>query len=273
MPILLFSGLFLGIFIAWILLRHLRSARRRAIYAAPFPDDWIHVLNKNVPLYRALPRELQVELHQRTNVFLGQKRFEGCGGLIITDEIRVTIAAQACVLLLNRDTNYFPGFKTILVYPDTYVAAGVRKDGLVETLEDDVRLGESWHRGPVVLSWGDVMREASQDRDGHNVVLHEFAHKLDEENDISDGLPVLGNDSQYKSWAEVLSREYSLLQERAEQGENVVLDEYGATSPAEFFAVATETFFEKPIELKETHPLLYGELRKFYKVDPFQWYQ
>jgi len=117
------------------------------------------------------------------------------------------------------------------------------------------------------------MREASQHRDGHNVVLHEFAHKLDEENDVSDGLPVLGNDSQCKTWAEVLSQEYSLLQERAEQGENVVLDEYGATSPAEFFAVATETFFEKPIELKETHPLLYGELRKFYKVDPIQWYQ
>ena len=124
----------------------------------------------------------------------------------------------------------------------------------------------------MVLSWADVVRGGSQPRDGYNVVLHEFAHKLDEENDESDGLPVLGNDSQYETWAEVLNQEYETLQADAERGEPTVLDEYAATSPSEFFAVATETFFEKPVELKEEHPLLYEELRKFYNVDPSSWY-
>jgi len=272
MPIVLILGLLSGIIAVWFLLRHFRSARRRALRAGPFPDDWIEILNRNVRLYRVLPRDLRDELHRHVNVFLEEKTFEGCGGLTITDEIRVTIASLACVLLLNRKTNYFPGFSTILVYPETYVAPVVRRDGLVETLDESARAGESWHQGPVVLSWADVMRGGSHGRDGFNVVLHEFAHKLDEENRDSDGLPVLGSDSQYKTWAEVLNREYEMLRAHAERGEPTVLDDYAATSPSEFFAVATETFFEKPIELKEERPLLYEELKKFYQVDPSNWY-
>jgi MtfA peptidase len=224
-----------------------------------------------VPIYRRLPRELREQLHGHINVFLGEKEFEGCGGLTLTDEIRVTIAAQACVLLLNRETDYFPGFRTVLVYPETYVAPGTHIDGPIETHGEDIRAGESWHRGPVVLSWGDVMRGTSAHGAAHNVVLHEFAHKLDEENEHSDGLPVLPDSAQQKTWAEVLGREYHALQAAAEKGGDSVLDHYGATSPAEFFAVATETFFETPVALKGKHALLYEELKKFYNVDPFRW--
>jgi Mlc titration factor MtfA (ptsG expression regulator) len=272
MPIVLLSGLIVGVIAVWFLLRRFRLARRRALRAEPFPDDWIRILNRNVPLYRVLPRDLRDQLHRHINVFLQEKTFEGCGGLTITDEIRVTIASLACVLLLNRKTNYFPGFSTILVYPETYVAPVVHRDGLVETHDESVRAGESWHQGPVVLSWADVVRGGSESRDGYNVVLHEFAHKLDEENGQSDGLPILGNHSQYETWAEVLNREYGTLRADAERGKPTVLDEYAATSPSEFFAVATETFFEKPVELKEKLPLLYEELRKFYQVDPSSWY-
>jgi MtfA peptidase len=268
---LIFITLVAGALGAWMLLRRRRTVRRAALLAAPCPGEWLDILDRNVALYRKLPRDLQHGLHGRMNVFLHEKTFEGCGGLTVNDEIRVTIAAQACMLLLNRTTDYFPGFTTILVYPDTFVVPTTHRDGLLETRDVQARLGESWHRGPVVLSWADIVRDASEHRDGCNVVLHEFAHKLDEENDVMDGLPVLAADSHYASWTDVLRQEYVLLQEDAAHGEPSVLDEYGATSPPEFFAVATEAFFETPAELADERPQLYRELKNFYKVDPRRW--
>ena len=272
MPVLLLIGLLLASIIAWFVWRHRRASRRSMLFSTPLRGDWRHILEQKVPLYRVLPAALRDQLHGRINIFLDEKHFTGCGGLEITDGIRLTIAAQACLLLLNRGTNNYPGFKTILVYPDTYVAPEVRRDGMVEILDESERAGESWHRGPVVLSWKDVIRDTSKLRDGRNVVLHEFAHKLDEENDLSDGFPNLRDRSQQQTWASVLSREYDALQEQVDRGEFTVLDEYGALSPAEFFAVVTETFFERPVRLKESHPELYEEFRKFYKLDPFEWY-
>lgn len=224
-----------------------------------------------MPLYRALPDSLRAQLHGHVNVFLEEKVFVGCGGIELTDEMKVTIAAQACVLLLNRITDYFPGFTTILVYPDTYVAREVMSDGLLETVEEQARAGESWHRGPVVLSWEDVIRAAADEFAGENVVLHEFAHKLDEENERLDGLPVLNDRSQYESWAKVFEQEFDSLQRSVERGEATMLDSYGADSPSEFFAVVTETFFERPKELSSEHPQLYEQLRRFYNVDPASW--
>ncbi len=217
-----------------------------------------------------MPESLRSQLHGHMNVFLEEKIFVGCGGLEMRDEIRVTIAAQACVLLLNRLTDYYPGFTTILVYPDTYVAREVTTDGMLETVEEQARAGESWHRGPVVLSWEDVLRVANQ-YSGENVVLHEFAHKLDEENERLDGLPLLGDRSQYESWARVLQSEFQCLKTRAGRSGPSVLDDYGAESPAEFFAVATEAFFERPRELSAQHPQLYEQLRRFYNADPASW--
>ncbi len=271
MPIFIFLTLVIGVLCAWVLLRERRAARRKRLFAAPFPHGWLHILERNVRLYRILPDDLRRELRGQINVFLDAKVFEGCQGLTVTDEIRVTIAGHACLLLLSRATDYFPGFTTVLVYPDTFVVPTSHRDGMLETRDLQPRLGESWHRGPVILSWGDVMRDATEHRDGCNVVLHEFAHKLDEENDVMDGLPVLDSDSHYASWTDVLRKEYSLLQEDAKRGVPQVLDEYGAASPSEFFAVATEAFFETPVELEDEHPKLYAELNKFYKVDPGRW--
>ena len=270
-PIFVLLTLVIGVLCARVLLRERRTARRKRFFAAAIPHGWHRILERNVRLYRILPDDLRRELRGHINVFLDAKVVQGCQGLTVTDEIRVTIAGHACLLLLNRATDYFPGFTTVLVYPDTFVVPTSSTDGPLETRDLQPRLGESWHRGPVILSWSEVMRDATEYRDSCNVVLHEFAHKLDEENDVMDGLPVLDSDSHYASWTDVMRNEYSLLQEDAEHGVPQVLDEYGAASPSEFFAVATEAFFETPVELEDEHPLLYTELKKFYKVDPGRW--
>ncbi len=251
--------------------RILRRSKREKIFQRKFPAAWVDILERKVPLYRALPVTLRTQLHGHINVFLEEKTFVGCDGLEISDEIRLTVAAQACVLLLNRISDYFPGFTTILVYPDTYVAREVISDGLLETVEEHARAGESWHRGPVVLSWRDVLESTEDPLSGENVVLHEFAHKLDEENEQLDGLPVLDDQTQYDSWAEVFSREFESLKASIERGEPSLLDDYGAESPSEFFAVVTETFFQRPEALSAQHPQLYEQLRRFYNVDPADW--
>jgi len=257
----------------WLLREWMRRSRRKRLFASPFPAEWVAILEQDVPLYWLLPEPLRRELHGHINVFLGEKTFEGCGGLEMTDEIRVTIAAQACILLLNRRTKCYPRLRSVLVYPSAYVAKEVERAGSAEVADVQVRLGESWHHGAVVLSWDSVMRGASDIKDGHNVVLHEFAHQLDQEDGAPDGTPILGQRSRYVTWGRVLSRDYKDLQEKTRRGRTTVIDDYGASNPAEFFAVVTETFFEKPQQLKEKHPELYDELKDFYKVDPLEWHK
>ena len=246
-----------------------KNRRRRRLRAEPTPPRWLEILERNVPLYRRLEAEDQRELLGHMRVFLAEKHFEGCGGLEMTDEIRVTIAAQACILLLRRETNYYPRLITILVYPEAYVARSLQPVGGGVMMEgESVRLGEAWKEGVVVLSWDDVRRGASDPLDGHNVVLHEFAHQLDQQDGFADGVPILERRGQYVTWARVLGADYEQLRRDAELGRASVLDEYGATNPAEFFAVATECYFEKPEQLKLKHPALYEELRGFYQFDP-----
>ena len=222
-------------------------------------------------LYGRLPPDLQRKLHGLINIFLDEKKIFGQGGLEVTETMRIVIAAQACVMLLNRDADVYPGFTTILVYPDTYVAVEQKYDGLVNSTRPSNRSGESWFRGPVVLSWRDTVVGMDKRSDGQNVVLHEFAHKLDEEDGRMDGLPLLEDAQEYQMWASVLSSEYTALRESVERRHETVMDEYGASSPAEFFAVATETFFEKPHAMKEKHPALFEELEQFYRLDPTEW--
>lgn len=245
----------------------IRSRRRRKIYARAFPAQWVEFLEAEIPLYRRLPRALRPALHGHINVLLKEKIFEGCGGLELDEEKRLVIAALAAFLLLNRETGYFPGFRTILVYPDTFVVPGVEYDGPIQTTGTDARSGESWKRGPIVLSWEDIRRSISNANSGYNVVLHEFAHKLDEENAGYEGLPLLSDPKQYESWAAVLSREYQTLR----RTRSSVLDPYGATSPAEFFAVATEAFFQRSTAFRSHHRALYDELAGYYRVDPARW--
>jgi len=255
----------------WLLRQRRRQARRERLFASPFRDDWVAILQRNVPLYQLLPEPLRRELHGHINVFLDEKNFEGCGGLEVTDEIRVTIAAQACILLLNRNTKCYPRLVSILVYPSAYVANKVRQGGSTEVVGDQARLGESWQHGAVVLSWDDVMRGSRDIKDGHNVVLHEFAHQLDQEDGSADGTPILEQRSSYVVWARVLSRDYEELRKKVRRGRRTVIGHYGATNEAEFFAVLTETFFEKPKQLRVKHPELYDEIKDFYKVNPLEW--
>jgi len=247
-----------------------RLARRRLALRRPFPDEWRAILQKTLPPYANLAPEMREELHQDIQLFLGDKAFEGCGGLEITDEIRVTIAAQACMLLLNRQDTCYPKLRTVLVYPTTYFAGG---NGLFggKNANRSARLGESWGTGAVVLSWNNVKRGAYNFSDGHNVTMHEFAHQLDQEDGAADGAPILEGRSAYSTWARVFSREFERLQAKARKRRRSVLDAYGATNAAEFFAVATECFFEKPRQLQRKHPELYEELRDYYKVHPVEW--
>lgn len=234
------------------------------------PTGWRALVEKNVPFFRRLPPVDQDELLGHVVVFLDEKRFEGCGGLEVTDEVRVSIAAQACVLLLHDpDPDYFTDVSTILVYPSAYVAPSLerRPDGTVVE-GGGVRLGEAWTRGEVVLAWDHVLGGAADMRDGQNLVLHEFAHKLDQEDGAADGAPALPTRSRYVAWARVLGAEYRALQGSVEKRRRAVLGAYGATNPAEFFAVATECFFEKGAAMRRKHPELYEQLQQLYRQDP-----
>jgi Mlc titration factor MtfA (ptsG expression regulator) len=246
-----------------------RRRRRDAIRRAPFPSEWRGIIEKNVPYVAHLSPEDRDELIGHIKIFLAEKRFEGCGGLQITDEVRVTIAAQACVLLLHRSSGYYPNLSSILVYPTTYLVPGGQTTsvGMVSD-ESQARLGESWTRGEVVLVWDNVLSGAADIHDGHNVVLHEFAHQLDQEDGTGDGAPILPRRSMYVAWARVFGHDFAHLVRDVERNHRTLIDRYGATNPAEFFAVATETFFEKPAQLRSKHPELYAQLQTFYQQDP-----
>ncbi|HKO53957.1 MAG TPA: M90 family metallopeptidase [Polyangiaceae bacterium] len=245
-----------------------KNRRREALRAQPLSADERALLDKNIPYLSNLNAEDRTELEALVRVFLAEKSFEGCGGLELTDEIKLTIAGQACLLLLHRETDIYPNVDAIVVYPSAYRVPTQQHDGMVVLQEDQTRLGESWQRGLVVLSWDHVLSGAAQPRDGQNVVLHEFAHQLDGESGAMDGTPELGARARYTSWAQVLGDEFEELSRRLHAGQSSDIDAYGATNPAEFFAVLTEMFFEKPRALKRRHAELYTELSEFYQQDP-----
>jgi Mlc titration factor MtfA (ptsG expression regulator) len=246
--------------------------RLRRLLAQPLAPEAEAILQRNIPVYRRMPAELQQQLRRMVQQFLHQKKFVGCEGLEVTDEMAVTIAGQACLLLLNRPSKVYPALHTILVYPTEFVAqrADIGPGGVITPGRQSM-LGESWDDGRVVLSWDNVRHGAADWTDGHNVVLHEFAHQLDSESGRANGAPYLGDPASYRAWSEVLSRHYENLRMRAMYRMETVMDPYGATNPAEFFAVATETFFEKPYQMAEHHAELYEEFLKYYRVDPRQW--
>ncbi len=246
--------------------------RRKRLKNQSLPPAWLSVMERNVSLYHRLPREDREELHGHIQIFLAEKNFEGKGGLSMSDEIRVTIAAQACLLLLHRRTDYYPGLYSIVVYPGEYLAPYLEVDewGIV-TEGRDRRSGESCSEGALVLSWEDVLAEGLDVPPGYNVVLHEFAHQLDTEDGITSGVTLLPKRSRCRIWEETLNHEFERLREDTENGRPTVLDPYGAESPGEFFAVATETFFENPHPLRERHPELYATLAGYYRQDPAEW--
>ena len=244
---------------------------RKGLFRRKFPAEWENFLNENVALYRRLPAELKNQLHGHINIFLTEKTFEGCSGQEINDEIKLTIASQACILLLNRETDYYPWLISILVYPDAYFVDKDYHIGGQIVKGREVNLGESWQNGAVVLSWKQIKNESPDGTSEDNLVIHEFAHQLDAEDGFLNGLPALGKNSSYRKWSRILQREYNDLRLEALNGENDIIDEYGAENPAEFFAVASESFFLKSCEIRKFHPELYRELCKFYKLDPAEW--
>lgn len=262
------AGLIFGsYFLTWRMLMGVRWRRRPTLSADPIPDHWREIVSRRVPVAGRLTDAERVKLLRLVQVFLREKIIEGCDGLDVTEEMKVMIAAQACVLLLHLDAGCYPGLRTVLVYPGTYRPrrpSWFKYDlGSTEAL-----VGESWRHGVVILSWDSVASQAADGVDGRNVTLHEFAHQLDQQDGAADGMPVLRTPTTLRNWAAVIGRHYDDLVADAEQGRFTVLDYYGATNKAEFFAVATETFFERPLQLRERQPELYELLREFYGQDP-----
>lgn len=248
-----------------------KKRRRQRLMQKNFPEEWITILQKRMPYFRRLPEEQQQKLQGLIHIFLDEKRFEGCGGLEITDEISITIAGQACILMLGLDnlSAFYPDLRSVLVYPHNYVA-NVKNQHQSFFIEEgfEHRQGESWSHGNIVLAWDEVKRGASDIHDGQNLVFHEFAHQLDYEQNATSQISSEYDESTYLSWARVMGDEYQNFLRDLRQNQRTLIDNYGAKNLAEFFAVITECFFEKPRALQKKHPELYRQLQNFYRQDP-----
>lgn len=238
------------------------------------PPAWSTILRHNVWQYERLDRADRERLDAWVCVFAAERHWEGCDGLQLTDEIRVTIAGQAGLLVLGHQDWYFDRTPSILVYPEDYVARDVARPagGGMTIVGDEARLGEAWYRGPVILSWPEVLEGGRSSNGGHNLVFHEFAHQLDMIGDPSaDGEPPMPDTETAEYWREVIPEEFERLRRACSGGVPTLLDCYGATSPAEFFSVASEVFFQRPAAMRVRHPELYEALHRFYRLDPQQW--
>jgi Mlc titration factor MtfA (ptsG expression regulator) len=254
--------------LAWLggrsVIARLVARRRRHHLGQAFPFAWERILRSNLGLFAQLTPMEQERLKNIVRVLVAEKEWTGCQGLQMTDEVRVTIAGAAAVLLLGREHDYYETVRSILVYPTTFEVPAEHADesGLVLRGKEPV-LGQAWYRGPVLLAWDEVLSDCRHLSAGRNVVLHEFAHQLD-----FAGVPLAptGTDG-IRRFGDVMQAEYTALVHASEQGRATLLDEYGATNPAEFFAVATECFFGQPLELLQLHPHLYEVLHDFYNQD------
>lgn len=272
LPLLITTALALAL-IAWLVSAPLLQRRQRArVRAQPFPVAWRRILRRRVPYVQRLPADLQLRLKQDIQVFLAEKAIIGCAGLTVGDEMRVTIAAQACLPLLGARRGYYPQLKQVLLYPGAFVVHRVDPTAAGVQMEQRRALaGESWVQGQVLLSWADVQAGAADPDDGHNVVIHEFAHQLDQAKGFANGAPSLSSRAAYQRWSRVMQREFDTLRGRVARGEAGLIDAYGATDPAEFFAVTSELFFERPGALGEAHPALYEQLSRYYRLNPLSW--
>lgn len=248
-----------------------RLWRRQRIARRPFPAAWRNIVRRRVPLARELPAAQQLRLKKHIQVLLAEVPFVGCAGLDVSDEVRVTVAAQAAFLLLGRGGS-FGNLREVLVYPGHFVvprseagAGGVVHQGR------DVLAGQSWQRGQVIVAWDAVREGAADPHDGANVVMHEFAHQLDQDTGAANGAPYVGRGAPQQAWAHVMNQEFDALHARLARAEPSLIEPYAATSPAEFFAVTTELFFERPDALAAERPALYEQLKQCYRLDPVSW--
>ncbi|MDQ8183645.1 zinc-dependent peptidase [Pelagicoccus sp. SDUM812005] len=260
-PALLFGG-------QYLFARRYR-AKKQAVVTADFPDTWNAILLSNVPLVSKLPSHFRQRLETNIKLFLAEVSFEGQGGVQITDEIRVTVAAQACLLTVGREDKRYPRLKNVIIYPSAFTDSPRAPN--FDPDNPTYRLGESWTTGTVILAWDSTKRGAINIHDGRNVALHEFAHQLDQEDGVGDGVPIFQSQSAFTAWSQVFTKEYEIQVKKATKGRRSVLDHYGATNYAEFFAVSTEAFFEKPKQLKRKRPEIYKILKNYYRLDPVSW--
>ena len=256
--------------VAWLASGPWRQAQRRArLRAKPFPADWRRILRQQVPLVARLPADLQHRLKGHVQVFLAEKPIIGCQGQLVDDAVRLSIAAQACLLLLGAPAPaYFPGLRQVLVYPGGFWVNRTRRDaGGVQQHQVQALAGESWQQGQVILSWPDTRAGAARPEDGDNLVVHEFAHQIDQDKGLADGRPWRRSRADRQRWDIVMGAAY----QHHRQHPSELLGDYAATDPAEFLAVATERFFERPAALSAEWPGVYAELAKLYRVNPLNW--
>jgi Mlc titration factor MtfA (ptsG expression regulator) len=227
---------------------------------------WRAVLDR-YPFTRALSAEERARLREQVVLFLHEKSIVGAGGLTVRDEMRMCIAAQACMLIMNLDLDYYRGWVEVIVYPDEFVAQYdyVDEDGIAHHVEEPMT-GESWLEGPVILSWADAQLRGGDP--GYNVVIHEFAHKIDMLNGDANGFPPLHVGMDRGAWSRVFSAAYEDFRGRVERGEPTAIDPYAAEHPAEFFAVLSEAFFETPAGVLAEYGDVYRQLAAFYRQDP-----
>jgi MtfA peptidase len=280
-PELVFATLGLSLAAALVLYPTWVRKRHSHLHQRPFPAAWRQWLRRGFPLYNQLPPPLQKRLQGLVQVFVADVPFIGCQGLRVTEHMRVLVAAQACLLVLERPSGPpYPDLRQVLLYPGPFVVkAEHHQPGGVVSQGREVRLGESWQHGQVVLSWPDALAGAQAgvwagmalDARASNVVWHEFAHQLDQETGPANGAPALKAGQSRGDWAAVFRREYEDLRWLADAGEPTLIDPYGATAPEEFFAVVTEAFFLQPHNLAQHHPALYEQLRLFFGLNPTQW--
>jgi len=246
--------------------------RRKKLTEAPFPKEWEEIVRRNVAHYCMLDDAGQARLCALIQVCIAEKHWEGAGGLVLTDEITVTISAHACLLLLGLPHDFYRNVRSIIVYPSTVVPPQ-RKLGFFEYALAPIEvagpiIGQAFQQGPLILMWDAVLRGGCHPEGGHNVVYHEFAHKLDMLDGAADGTPPLRDRDEFIDWVNTCSREYLRLIREAEAGKKTFLDDYGATNEAEFFAVATEQFFDQPLVMRRHAPDLYRVLKEYYRQDP-----
>ena len=269
LPLLALVLVALGALVALLAQPWWTERRRARLRALPFPPAWRRILRRRVPAVARLPPDLQQRLKGHIQVFLAEKPFIGCAGQAITDDQRVTIAAQACLLLLGQPRpRYYPRLREVLVYPDAFVVNRVMAQaGGVLQAQRQALSGESWSQGRVILSWAETLAGAADPADGHNVVVHEFAHQIDQDKGVADGRPWRVSRAQRQRWAQVMGEAF----ERLRQQPSALISDYGATEPAEFFAVLSELFFEQPQALAAEAPAVYRELALLYQVNPLAW--
>lgn len=246
----------------------LRERKRNRILASPFPAEWETYIERNLPHYPYLSPAEKEKLREEVQVFVAEKNWEGCGGLVVTDEMKVTIAAQACLMALALEGEPFRGVLSILIYPAGYSVPDHRTHEGVSIVGESARLGEAWYRGPVILSWAEIEAETRHPGHGSNLVWHEFAHQVDMLDHSINGTPPLATRAERLRWYEVMTAEYEQLRSDARHRRATLLDKYGADSEAEFFAVASECFFDRPVDLRARHPQLYELLKDYYRQDP-----